>query len=187
MSYMIEYQATCFVLPAGLRGLTKTKFLIASEAGSNNLTRRDASGRERRTREWEIAMLGSPDEVLQQAVMVAAACEQGGLKVRGRWTSPEAYIARTRRLLTQARDDVVGHLSLHATVKADHPLVARAKLFGLGEQFQRRFGEDEAVLSPPMKDDGPDWGVFFKAVAPFISDRSISPYRLGAVWGLPPS
>ena len=69
----------------------------------------------------------------------------------------------------------------------NHPLVARAKLFGLGEQFQRRFSEEEAVLSPPMTDDGPDWGAFFKAVAPFISDQSISPYHLGAVWGLPRS
>jgi hypothetical protein len=187
MSYTIEYQATCFILPAGLRGLTKTKFLIASESGSNNLTRRTADGRERRSREWGIAMLGSLDEVVQQAVRIAACCEQGDLKVGGRWTSPEAYIARTRRLLTQARDDVVSHLTLHATVRANHPLVARARLFGLAEERQRRFGKDEAVLSPPKNDDGPDWGVFFRTVAPFISDRSISPYRLGAVWGLPPS
>lgn len=187
MSYTIEYQAACFVLPAGLRGLSATKFLIATESGSNNVTERTRGGRERRAREWGIAMIGSQDEVLKQAVMAASCCEGGGLKVRGRKSTPETYIARARRLLKEARDDALGHVSLHATVKADHPLVARAKLFGLGEQIQRRWGEDEAVLSPPLIDGDPDWGVFFKAVAPFICDSTVSPYRLGSVWGLPPS
>ncbi len=187
MSHTIEYQAPCFVLPAGLRGLTQTKYLIATASGSNNVTERTRRGGERLAREWGIAMIGSHDEVLRQAVVAASCCEGGGLKVLGRTSTPEAYIARARRLLKAAREDAVGHVSLHATVKADHPLVARARLFGLGEQLQRRWGEGEAVLSPPLKEGTPDWGVFFKAVAPFINDGTVYPYHLGAVWGLPPS
>lgn len=187
MSYMIEYQAACFMLPSGLRGLTQTKFLIATESGSNNLTETARSGRERRVRSWDIAMVGTFDQVLKQAVVIASYCEGGGLKIGGRQTTPEAYIGRIRRLLARPREDAVGHVSLHATVKVDHPLASRAKHFGLPEQLQRRFGEDEAVLSPPTADDGPDWGAFFRAVEPFIHDGSVSPCRLGSVWGLPAS
>lgn len=187
MSYMIEYQAACFVLPAGLRGLTKTKFVVATEGGSNNTYETTRGGRERRARDWDISMLGSLDQVMQQAVLTAACCEGGGLQVGGRKTTPESYIGRVRRLLTNAREDALGHVSLHATVKVDHPLVARAEHFGLSKQLQRRYGEEQAVLAPPTTDDGPDWGAFFRAIEPFLQDGSISPYRLGAVWGLPKS
>lgn len=187
MSHLIEYQAECFVLPAGLHGLKQTKFLIAIECGSNNLTETGRDGRERRVRDWGIAMLGSLDQVMRQTVATASACEGGGLKVGGRTTTPEAYIRRARRLLARPREDAMGHISLQATVKVAHALVARARLFGLSEQLQRSWGEDESVLSPPCTDDGPDWGVFFRAVDPFLEEDSVSPQRLGTVWGLPAS
>lgn len=187
MSYTIEYQSACFILPSGMRHLRSTKFLIAAEQGSNNLTERTLRGTERRVREWSLAMLGSLDDVMRQAVAVAAHCEGGGLRVLGRRTTPEAYIRRTRGLLTTPRDDVLHHISLHATVKADHPLVARAKAFRLPMQVQTSWAGEEAVLSPHQVDGEPDWGTFFRAIEPFVQDGSVAPWRLGAVWGLPAS
>lgn len=185
MSYTIEYQAACFILPSGWRGLARTKFVIATERGCNNLTERTRGGQERRVREWGIAMLGSPDDVMRQVVGAASYCEGGGLRLAGRRAKPEAYIGRMRRLLSRPRDDAQQHLSLHATVKVDHPLVARGKAFGLPTQFQTTWGADEAVLSPPRQVDGePDWGLFLRAIEPFLQDGSVAPCRLGAVWGL---
>ena len=186
MSHTIEYQTACFVLPSGLRGIHRTKFLIATERGSNNLYETQG-GRERRVREWGIAMLGSLDEVMRQVVTTAASCEGGGLRVGGRLTTPEAYIRRMRRVLSNPREDVRLHVSLHATVKVDHPLVVRGKQFGLSVQSQKSCGTEEALLSPTQTQGEPDWGTYLRVIDPFLHDGSVAPYHLGRVWGLPAS
>jgi hypothetical protein len=184
MSHWIEYQVACFAIQAGLRGVAQARYVMAIEGGPNNVTERSHTGRERRSRDWYIGMIGTQVQLLRQAVRAAANCEGGSLKWHGRTMTPEAYIGRARRLVAQAREDVTGHLSLHATVRTGHPLVRRAKQFGLIEQVQKSWGEDESVLSPPRTDDGPDWGAFFRAIDPFLVDHSVSPERLGAVLGL---
>lgn len=186
MSHWIEYQSACFLIPDGFRGVKGTRFLIASEGGSNNLTQRTPGGQERRVREWYVSMVGRRDDVLRQAVRIAGDCEGMSLRLKGRTITPEAYIRRTRRLLAKPRTDADEHISLVASVTAGHPLVSRAAHFGMTTVPEKCFGEELVHVYPPIQAE-PDWGAFFRAVDPFLFDGSIQPGRLGQVWGLPPS
>lgn len=187
MSHWIEYQAASFMIPAGMRGLRATRYVIAMEGGSNNLTERSRSGRERAVRDWYIAMIGSADQVLRQAVKVAGDCEGMSLHLCGRRTTPEAYIRRVRRLLDSARDDAQEHITLCATVSRDHALIGRCRQFGMAEEQFTLYGQDLTRLRPPEGEDGADWGLFFRAVEPCLHDGTVQPGRLGEVWGMPAS
>jgi hypothetical protein len=187
MGHWIEYQAVCFTIPAGLRGAERSRFVIALEGGPNNLTERTRSGRERRVRDWYIGMIGTEVQVLRQAVRVAGDCEGMSLRLSGREATPEAYIRRIRRLLAKPERDVTQHITLRATVPRHHPLVSRAKHFGLAEQQFVGYGEEQSHLHPPCDASGADWGAFLRAVDPFIEDSSVVPNRLGQVWHLPSS
>jgi len=94
MSYWIEYQMVAFRIPAGLRGTTSERFVVAMEGGSNNLTMSTPGGGEKRVREWYIGLIGIAETVLRQAVRSASDCEDGSLRVRGRRLTPEAYLGR---------------------------------------------------------------------------------------------
>lgn len=187
MSHWIEYQAASFVIPAGMRGLRATRYVIAMEGGSNNLTERLRNGRERAVRDWYIAMIGSADQVLRQAVKVAGDCEGMSLRLNGRRTTPEAYIRRVRRLLDSARQDVQAHVGLCVTVSRHHALAARCKQFGMAEEQFTQYGQELSRLRPPAGEDGADWGLFFRAVEPCLHDGSVPPGRLGEVFGMPTS
>ena len=110
-------------------------------------------------------------------------------ELRARLRVGERLVEMQKSLVERVRalEDAMGHISLQARVKVAHALVARARLFGLTEQLQRSWGEDESVLSPPRTEHGPDWGAFFRAVDPFLEEDSVAPQRLGTVWGLPAS
>jgi hypothetical protein len=187
MSHWIEYQATAFVVPDGLRGVRGDRFIVAIEGGSNNLTERSRSGRERSVRDWYVGMIGTAQQVLTQTVRMAGDCEGMSLRIQGRATTPEAYIRRTRRLLDTARTDALGHVRFVATVGAADPLVARAKQFGFEVEPLTRYSEQLARLTPPQGADGlaADWGLYFRAIEPFLHDGSVQPGRLCEVWGLP--
>lgn len=189
MSHWIEYQATAFVVPDGLGGLRGDRFIVAIEGGSNNLTERARSGRERCARDWYVGMIGTAQQVLTQTVRMAGDCEGMSLRIQGRATTPETYIRRTRRLLEGARPDVVRHARLVATVPAGHPLVDRARQFGFAVEPFTRYSEHLAKLTPPAAADGSaaDWGIHFRAIEPFLQDGSVQPGRLCEVFGLPPS
>lgn len=187
MSYWIEYQARCLVIAAGFRGVDRDRYVIAIEGGSNNMTERDARGRTRRTRAWSIGMIGTERQVLRQAVALAAHCEGHGLRLRGRSTSPEAYIRRVRHLLANPRDEAPQHLVLRASVPCDHMLAQRARLFGLSEQRTCRWGKDLSELEAVAPNGDLDWGTYFRVIEPFLEDGSVPVHQFGSVLGLPKS
>lgn len=189
MSHWIEYQATAFVASEDLLGVRGRRFIVAIEGGSNNLTERSRSGRERCVREWYVGMIGTEQQVLTQTVRMAGDCEGMSLRLQSRTTTPEAYIRRTRRLLLEPRIDVLAHVRLAATVAESHPLVERAQQFGFGVELFTRYSERLARLIPPRGPDGQtaDWGLYFRAIEPFLQHGSVQPGRLGEVWGLPAS
>lgn len=187
MSYWIEYQACCLVITAGFRGVDRDRYVIAIEGGSNNMTERDACVRTRRARDWSIGMIGTERQVLRQAVATAASCEGHGLRLRGRSTSPEAYIRRVRRLLANPLNEARRHLVLRASVPCDHMLSQRARLFGLREQRIHRWGEDLSELEAVAPNGDLDWGTYFRVIEPFLEDGSVPVHQLGSVMGLPKS
>jgi hypothetical protein len=186
MSYWIEYQAVGFVLPASEIGLPQSRYVVAVEGGSNNTTVLGRNGRERRARSWSIAMIGTADQVLRQAVRAAAACEGGSLQPKGRRTTPEAYIGRARRLLRDARADAIRHLTFSAQVPQGHALVALAQAAGYVLYPESLHGEALVKLIPTQQDAWA-WGTYFGLLHPYLDSCAIEPWRLGQVFGLPAS
>lgn len=140
MSYRIEYQWACWRIRAcspELGGIDR--LIVAIEGGDNNLC---DSVTGRRSRRWEVCMLGSAVQVLKAAVYSAGACEGGSLKPGSRDCTPEAYIRRIRRLI---EDDSAqgsgGHWYPQVRVPQDHPLAAHAQQRGLSTSHEQRYGK----------------------------------------------
>lgn len=186
MSYWIEYQAACFRLEADRLGTTENRFVIATEAGSNNLTERSHGGRERRVREWGISMLGTRLQVLRAALRVAAACESGNLQVGSTRVSPETYYRRIKRLLASPRGHFDAHVTLSATVGEGHALIGQASARGYVVYPENFYGQARVKLIPPSQVPG-EWARYFELVTPFLDDGSLEPHTLGQVFGLPAS
>ncbi len=47
------------MMPLSLLGAAEARFVIAIEGGPNNVTERSHTGRERRSRDWYIGMIGT--------------------------------------------------------------------------------------------------------------------------------
>ena len=192
MSHWIEYQSACFTLTdtAASAGTPSQpggpRYVIACEGGSNNLTQRGPDGRERRVREWYIAMLGTRQQVMRQAVRIAAACEGGDLKPTGRCATPEQYIARVRRQLLAPRPDVERHITLSARVPEHHELIALAAAEGYVVYPDSFCGQTEVKLIPKRQDRG-SWADYLRLLDPYLDDGSLSPALLGQVWLQPRS
>ena len=139
MSYRIEYQWACWRLaPTPGRGAVP-RFVVAIEGGDNNL--RDAvTGK--RSRSWDVCMLGSAAHVLKTAVYFAGACEGGSLKPGSRNCSPEAYIRRIRRLIEgDEAAPAQGHWYPRIRVPESHPLASYAQQLALGTSREQRYGD----------------------------------------------
>lgn len=87
------------------------RFVVIIETGPSNCYGHS----NRRVRDWQVCMIGTHDQVIQQTIRFAAECEGGMLKVRGRDCTPESYIRRIRRILASAEP---------ATDTAWHPHIA---------------------------------------------------------------
>lgn len=183
MSYWIEYQAACFRLEAARLGSSEDRFVIATEAGSNNLTERSAGGRERRVREWSISMLGTRQQVLRSALRTAAACAGGNLQVRSTRVSPETYYRRIKRLLANPCSSFDAHVTLSATVAEGHVLIAQASACGYVVYPETSWGQTRVKLIPPSQVPS-EWARYFELVDPFLDDGSIEPHALGQIFGL---
>lgn len=98
MSYDIIFQTHVFFEPMS-DDLSEDSFIVAIEVGSNNVI----DQRNRVARDWSVAMLGSHDEVLERACVVASAIPGGSMrKARGSITS-KSYIASIRQALADSR------------------------------------------------------------------------------------
>lgn len=187
MSYRIEYQWMCLPITANFaEGLSETHYVIAIEGGCNNLTTVDRDGRERRSREWEVGMIGTERQILRQTTRFASACEGAMLRPRGRTCTPEAYIRRIRRLLKTPKGPswTLGHLGLGARLPAAHPLVSGAEEPGFSYFPERRFGEDFVKLIPTWRDQ---WARYFELLGPYLDDFSLSPWSTGHIHLMPGS
>jgi hypothetical protein len=80
MSHRLEYQWTAFHVPAASLGMTDDRFVIAIEGGDNNVC--DArTGK--RSRSWDVGMIGSRVQVLRQAVRWQAHAKAGACNRMG--------------------------------------------------------------------------------------------------------
>lgn len=102
MSSSIIYQYKVFVERRADVDNGETKYILAIEAGASNCYHRN-----RRSRSWQVMALGNHDEVMRQAVDWASSCESGMLKPGNKDTTPELFIKKIRRLLTEA--EKAGH------------------------------------------------------------------------------
>jgi hypothetical protein len=187
MSYRIEYQWASFVLDATVApGLPEPRYVIAIEAGSNNLTETDRLGRERRVRDWEIGMIGTKRQVLRQATRFASECEGGMLKPRGRSCSPESYIRRIRRLLARPSEPVrsLDKLRLSVDLPDTHPLAKSEGEPGFVYYAETRFGRDRVKLIPLQP---ASYARYFELIDPYLDDFSILPFSAGEVFSMPRS
>lgn len=118
MSYTIEYNRKCFKLDAGTvigdaRPLFGDTYFLFIQQGDNNVRTRP--------RAWCMESSGSHASVLSDVCTRAGACAGGDLQIPSGYTTPERYIARYRRVLTQAdpltleslRDDLGIHSLLY--------------------------------------------------------------------------
>lgn len=188
MSCRIEYQWACFAITWELcPQLNEPRFVVAVEGGCSNLFEAQAStGRPRRVRGWGIGMIGTHRQVLRYATHVAAACEGGSLKPGGRACTPEAYIARVRRLMAHAHEAGAAerHIALATEVPADHPLAQAERVDGFTYYESGQLQDSRVKLIPRGTDQ---WARYFNLIDPFLDDLSLHPSNTGVVWGLPRS
>ena len=177
MSYRIEYQWHAFRERASRFADGEARFVVAVEGGDNNLY---DCATNRRSRSWDVCMIGTARQVLMQTVRFAGACEGGGFKPGGRDCRPEAYIARIRRLLEAEPRATAGVWFPHVRLPQEHGAVAylRARGFTLGSEV--RYGQARVTVEVP-----PD-----QVDLPFdLLDRfpGLMGWQLARVAGLPSS
>lgn len=173
MSYRLEYQWAIFPVHTSLT--PATRYLIAIEGGDNNVYNNDTNKRSRR---WEVCLLGSATQVLKQAVYLAGACEGGCLKPRGQWCTPEAYIRRIRCLIEKPPTlPPRSHWHPQIEIPVDHPAVDFLRPYGWTMTPKTWYGDTVMTVHIPethhsiifrLKDEFPD----------------LAPWRLAHVTGL---
>ena len=144
MSHRIEYQWACWRVHASPGQGAMPRFVIAIEGGDNNLC--DAVT-DKRSRSWDVCMLGTASQVLKRAVYFAGACEGGSLKPGSRDCTPEAYIRRIRRLIEgEAPAPAQGNWYPRVRIPESHPLATHARQLGLPLVREQRFGDWFALI-----------------------------------------
>ncbi|WP_448205360.1 hypothetical protein [Azospirillum sp. sgz302134] len=123
--------------------------LLLEEGGDNNVIHQDG----RVSRSWSVLAAGAAWEVMRDAVRFAAACEGGGMKLRGRDTKAEAYIAAVRRAVAGA----VPHTEV---VQAGAAITGRFTLRDAVAATLSAYYRDALALlrahKPGTERDGPD-------------------------------
>ena len=175
MSHRLEFQWSAFHVPAASLGMTDDRFVIAIEGGDNNVCEARTG---KRSRSWNVGMIGSRVQVLRQAVRVAGACEGGSLQPHGRRCTPEAYVRRIRALLDGPACPALGQWRARLRVRPDHPVLTELDSAGHGYRIEKRYGEDEA--SAEFATDR--WPDFFRLIDRYGLD--VPPWRWAEVVGL---
>lgn len=110
MSYHLEYRYLVSRVPAEELADGIDRFFVCIEAGDSNCY--DHSGpRARRSRSWRVGMLGTLEDIMEQACYYAVGCEEG-LRVQGKTMTAESYIKKIRNLVEAA---IASGSSVHAT------------------------------------------------------------------------
>lgn len=144
MSYRIEYQWAVFVeraLPGCTDGVPR--FVVCIEGGDNNLY---DSCTGKRSRSWDVSMLGTKEQVLKRAVYFAGSCEGGMLKPNGRDMTPEGYVAKIRRLIDSALvstpDLGIAYWFPEIRLGVGDPAIAFLQARGMRFAMEKWYGED---------------------------------------------
>lgn len=102
MSRHIEYRYLAVRIPGKDLADGMDRFFICIECGDNN-EYESLSRNARRARKWSVKMLGTLDDILEQACYFAVSCESDGMRPLNRCCTAEAYIRRIRSLVDCAR------------------------------------------------------------------------------------
>lgn len=155
MSTHIEYQWHAFVVPP-MEDLRQTagsvsdhaaidRYVVAIEGGESNCFDNRTG---KRSRSWEAGMLGTPAQVLAQAVHFAGCCEGGSLLPHNKACKPEDYIARIRKLLQASRIGAErGYWYANIDLEPDHPAAAFARECRLECRTEIRYGTTRLCVS----------------------------------------
>lgn len=106
MSSTIFYHETILRIPASHAGTAEDLFVHLCQGGSSNCYELGRNGRDgRRSRNWQVNAFGTEKQVLTLGIKVAGDLEGGMLKLGSatKWSKPETYIKRVRRLLKEAK------------------------------------------------------------------------------------
>jgi hypothetical protein len=190
VSYTIEYNHAVFAQATErATGTFERMYVVASECGDNRTYQGFPSYK--RARDWMVAMIGTREDVLIQAVSRASYCEVGGLKLDNKTTKPEAYIRRIRGLLDNAPTHPNGAWKPAITLGIDDPLLAIASALPgamLSEPFLK-YGPGTAVFRKVTVDlaNGQAAREYFALAAKLMSEEKIPPWNLAETFGLPRS
>lgn len=177
MSYGIEYRyAALYIcgerIPDGI-----DRYAICVEAGDSNVY--DGSGGSaRRSRKWQCSLLGTREEILEDACSFAGACEGGGLKPFGRDCTPESYLTRIETLLSKAVSvDVHSaespRISLRYETEIDSEEDQYLAKIGVARKIEKqRYSNSEIAHYSFSKDNRNDYGLFFMHYRTLNKDRS---------------
>lgn len=101
MSHHIYYRFLASRVPGAALTDGIDRFFICIQGGDSNCY--DHSGpTARRSRNWRVKMLGTLEDILEQACYYAVECETGDLKIQGKACTPESYIKKIRNLVEKA-------------------------------------------------------------------------------------
>lgn len=125
MSSECEYRHCAVRFDRARHGLKEDLLVLSVLMGSSNVFA--ASGA--RTRRWHVASIGTFDEAMAGSIRNAGACEGGSLCVGSFGQSgamtPERYIARLRKILTNASDPALTDVRLELRVTVSDHLIGR--------------------------------------------------------------
>ena len=141
--YRLEYQYGVFHLCAAKMGLSEDRFIVAIEGG-DNINWYHTVGT--RVRGWDVRMIGTFQQVLQQAVVAAGDCEGGNLKPEGEDCYAEEYITRIRSLVESPFHLTTGWWKPRLCVPPDHAILADVKKMGFAPELFRVFNWEFAVV-----------------------------------------
>jgi hypothetical protein len=177
MSYRIEYHWTLFRVSPQQSGLPQERFIVAIEGGVSTLrdTRTD-----RQVRRWDVGMIGTSIQVLQQTVQVAGYCESGLLKLEDGPCTPETYIRGIRKMLESPPMAPPGRWKPRLRVPLRHPAVQRARSLGLTTRACTRDGKPEVRVQLRPQ----EVALLFDFVDRY---SDLSPWDFAEVFGLPGS
>ena len=105
MSSTIIYHETILRIPGAHAGSSEDLFIHLCQSGSSNCFEYGKNGRDgRRSRSWDVYAFGTEKQVLAAGIRGAGYLEGGGLKLDSatKYSKPETYIRRVKRLLKEA-------------------------------------------------------------------------------------
>lgn len=112
MSSTILFVETIVRIPAEHARAVEDLFIHMSQCGSSNCFEFGRNGRDGRcARSWQVEAFGTEREVLTECIKTAGYMEGGDIKIGGRSgkTTPESYITRSKRFLSEAKKSNLLH------------------------------------------------------------------------------